>query len=847
MAPHNRRRRVYLSSCIRNFAVDLAPKSRAFVNRIFLLLAALLPALPFLLSRSRAADPAKTPPAVAGGTAASVECVVGKAPFADPKIFFAADGTPDYRAFYRERYEYMADHFFAPADDVAIKRLKHSQLGDVVTAMLWLSQSGGGNKYLDRGHDLFGILIGYTDGNPAVSHDCFGFYPVLKSAIMLKAAGRFDAEWEPALRGFTLDGLEQLNKHWPTSDGNQDLARLYACLLARRLYPDMPEAASAASKVNEAFTRFIHDGDLYTDSRNYFEVSLVFFIQIARDLGREDEIARSPTFERMFANFRDAISPNGFLPEFGAGYFSPNRYACTPIFLEYAAALYHEPTFSAAARRYFNLLIQSGPARDTNISSAIHSCVHVMPQLLDDFPIRRGPAPQAEFVSGVTRRIARIGGERPGFLILRPSLVPAAPMILMDLLGQGDHCQPEFVASIGYYESNHVPLFYQYGRYISGASRANQIFLGQSGASEPDPVWPADTWRTVSIPADRLTEADGSARIDAVSLRTDDRKKSVDRGFVLDNLRLSGPGGTKSVCDLSQGSWRGNSHSVTAGKQPGARAIRVLADGNGCTLKSFSPLKFDPQKYVELLCDVKWFGGPPDGLSGRGRPSAQLRPTTDSRSWMPVEETSLLALLKNVRTERHGDDCWARLEYSSYGTFDSGLIRQIVLTREGVLAVRDDIRPGASADGRPAFSLWQMYSIDSEGPNRFSTRGECAYPSCVLGDTRHYRRGMSAYFSGPMGTRVGKQIVPRARLGMYREIQRDLDLRTAYARLAMRAGQAAYLNLLVVPHPPDADLAKLDAATSTNHDAARSTFQTMCDGVAVTIEIARSGEWQVRR
>ncbi len=769
------------------------------------------------------------------------ERIVGEVPFPNPALFFAADGTPDYPVFYRERYEYMAAHFFAPANDAEIRQLQDIQFGDAVTAMLWISRFEVAQKYPDRAHDLFGMLIGYADGNTAMSHDCFGFYPVLKSALLLKAAGRFDPAWEPALERFTREGVRNLDRRSQFTDNNQDLARMYACLLARKLYPKMPEAALAAANAQDSFNRILKQGDLYNDSLNYFEVSLTFFIQIAHELGKEQEIARSPTFKRMFANYRDAISPNGFMPEFGHGYFSPNHYCCIPIFLEYAAALYHDPSFATAARRYFDMLVQSGPARDSNVEDAIHSCVHVMPQLLDLFTPVRGPLPEPDFISGVTRRIAQYGGEQPAFLILRPSLTPGAPMILMDLLGQGDHAQEEFRASVAYYESDHVPLFYQYGRYISGASRGNQVILGQPGDTEPDPAWAPDTWRTLSIPAARFTGTDGVAKIDMVTVRTDDRKKSAEHGFVLDNLRLAGPGGTKLVCDLPRATWMGDTHSVTGGMQPGSQAIRIASDGDGCAVKGFQPLTFDPEKYVELLCDVKWFG--------KTRPSAQLRLTGngDVRSWTALEASTLLAVLKDARSERHGDDCWARLEYSSYGTFDSSLVRQIVLTREGVLAIRDDIQPGASADGRPAFSLWQMYSIDSKGPGRFSSRGECAYPTCVIGDTNRYRRGMSVYFSGPPGTAIGEQVIPGARLGNYSEIQRDRDLRTAYARLTIHAGRAAYLNLLVAPHAPDTDLSKLDAISVTTHDADHSIFSTECDGTPVTVEIGRNNTWKVTR
>ena len=770
---------------------------------------------------------------------------VGAAPFSNPGIFFHADGSPDYPAYYRQRYQYMADQLFRLEDDPKIRKANEIALGDVAAALAWLGRQKGGDCYLDRAHDVFGILLDYADGNPVVTHDCFGFPSLLQAAVMLKEQGRLDANWEPVLHRITLDGVGFIDAHFPVGsgnqglDGNQSLARMYGLLLAQKLYPEMPLAAVAAGKVKTAFETILASGDICSDSRNYFEVSYPYFILIAHELGRETDLAASAGFKRMFANIRDAVSPNGLLPEFGSGYFSANRYPNTPLILEYAAALYKDSSFSAAARRYYGMLIQSGPNDPANIRDAVHGSSYLMAQIIDLCPLASGPVQQAEFISGVTFRNAHIGGEKPGFVILRPSVSPGAPMILMDVLGQGDHCQPEFTASIAYYESDHVPLFYQYGRYISGASRGNQVFFGQAGAQDPDPEWPADTWRTVVVPSERFIGDDGEARIEKVSIRTDSRTKSKEKGLTFENLRLSGTGGSMPVCDLASAEWRGNTTSVATGIKPGSKAISIFDDGNGTYARGFTPLVFDPEKYQALLCDVKWFG--------KSRPSAQIRVTTDNRSWMPVEQTALVAGLKDATVERRGGDCRARLVYSRYGTFDSSLVRQIVLTKEGVLAVRDDILPGQTAGGLPAFTLWQMYSIDSEGPNRFTSRGECVWPSCDRSDTNLYRRGMSVFFSGPDGTVAGKQVVPDGRLRNYRDIQRDLDLRTAYARLPMQAGKDCYLNLLVVPHSPDADLSALDGATATVHDAKSTVFKTACDGVSLAVTIGRDGQWQVVR
>ena len=74
------------------------------------------PACP-ALAKNVVADSAHAEnPASAQNGQSPAEKVVGAAPFANPKTFFTAEGTPDYRAFYRDFVENIADSFFTPAN-----------------------------------------------------------------------------------------------------------------------------------------------------------------------------------------------------------------------------------------------------------------------------------------------------------------------------------------------------------------------------------------------------------------------------------------------------------------------------------------------------------------------------------------------------------------------------------------------------------------------------------------------------------------------------------------------------------------------------------------------------------
>ena len=60
-----------------------------------------------------------------------------------------------------------------------------------------------------------------------------------------------------------------------------------------------------------------------------------------------------------------------------------------------------------------------------------------------------------------------------------------------------------------------------------------------------------------------------------------------------------------------------------------------------------------------------------------------------------------------------GRDAYARVEFDPYASFDSSLVRQFILTEEGIILVRDDLTPGKTVDGFNAGCLWQMYSVDA--------------------------------------------------------------------------------------------------------------------------------------
>jgi hypothetical protein len=93
---------------------------------------------------------------------------VGGTPFPDPKTLFTADGLPDYKAYYRDFVGTSVDQFFMPqlkGKDGDLKKFKDIDTRQAVMGLCWLAKVSGDHRYLDRAHDLFGMLIEFANHN----------------------------------------------------------------------------------------------------------------------------------------------------------------------------------------------------------------------------------------------------------------------------------------------------------------------------------------------------------------------------------------------------------------------------------------------------------------------------------------------------------------------------------------------------------------------------------------------------------------------------------------------------------------------------------------------------------
>ncbi len=760
--------------------------------------------------------------------------------------YLGADGAPRYDQWVGEYF----DERFRLIDLKAFTRERHKFSGMHVVAQLRMWQVTGKERYLKEGRDYFAALMEFAPGNEDILRDCFGFYPVLLAGKILKNAGQFDPVWEERFHACSKFGMNEFRQHPPRGDGNQDLGRRCAIACALALYPQ--EFESFRQPLETFWAETVRTGDLWLDSKTYTPVSVQYLIALADELGRVDDLRQSEGFHRMFGNFRDVLSPNGFMPEFGHAYFkTPGNPDWLYVF-EWAAALYDDPTFLYAARKFFHGIVRNSSPKPSNVNQARMSCEYSLIGLIPDDRTElisaklakcKSPVAAPALISGITRRTVKGQEDRDGFLILRSSLDPGSPMVLMDLLSFGDHALYEQRPSIGYYETGHVPHFYQYGRYAQSASRGNVVLLSEPNGGFPEAEWPENTWRTLSVPLERFDGEGMTRNIDTISLRTfGDEGLKYQQSLVIDNIRISGPRGEKVLFDFENGmDWKGSKTlAIVEDATTGKHGLKIPIVNNGVSSEALG-LQVNLADYMTFSMDVKWLG--------KKRPRVQLRPSVDNSGWAALESMTLAAHVKSASTEMRGKDAYARVEFSPYASFDSSLVRQFILTEEGILCVRDELLPGKSVDGFHGGSLWQMYSVDTKGPNWFSTRGERAFHSADLSDATDYRSGMLAWFGSQPGQTVGLKEIPGGKPegGTYQDLQRDKDWRIAFSEKTIHAGTPVSFNLVIQPHSADAnpnELAKGIAVTDVNQS---SVFRVKTETSSVEVTIGPEGQWRVER
>jgi hypothetical protein len=666
------------------------------------------------------------------------------------------------------------------------------------------------------------------------------FQGLARLTFLLHEEGVLDPKRAAAVRTL-IEPIEMgFLKSTDTGDNNIRIAQVlgYACFW--RAFGEPKEWAPVKQKLDDYWSLIRKVGDLDEDASNYDSLGAVFMVELASVMGWENDLRDSPNFRRLFERFRDVVSPSGLIAEVGDAYFAYTGVLWDRVYLmEYGAALFNDPTMLWAAQR-----LASRP-NDKEVKSDVW--FRSLPQINLPDPTYEAVAP-ASAPSLVTYRVRRdTPGELVDKLILRTGREPGDAMVLLDLYAHGSHAHKEKGPSIAYYEVGQVPLFHNMGRHGVRSAITGNLPWALPGKERFPGSWNrANEWFTMTIPVEYLTQEGEKYRLaPSFSLRNFQDARRGDKDLLMDNLRLEGPAGTRVVDDFDEAKgWQPSFLKLSAvtpdtvEKTQGGASLRMPWKGvtSGEFRRVFpSPhdAPFTSAEYNVLKLDLMYTGA---------RPYLHIRGIGEQ---VDLGDQLLSSKIASAVAEQHGRDALGQVTYSSYITSDTTLVRRILLTEEGVLVVRDELRPGPSMDGWNAGQLWQLYSLKAKGENWFCAEDDGPYPSA---NGSVPQLSMLVRFASQGGEKCGEEEILRS-YHCPTPIERKPErFHTSYAFRPIETGRLERFTFVVLPHDPTSEAEPLAEAIKfqQSEDATRVTVLPKVGGKTFEVYISEKG-WEVKR
>ncbi len=574
------------------------------------------------------------------------------------------------------------------------------------------------------------------------------------------------------------------------SDNNIRLAQMLGSAYLKSFVVDAARCAALEQRLERYWASIARTGDLDEDAQNYDSLGAVFMVELAQELGHEDDLRSRPGFRRLFTRFRDTISPTGLVPEYGDSYFSDAALYLDRVFLlEYAASLYRDATFRWAAALLYRRPLSAPPPPDLWCRGL---------GLISLPLLEAPPTPPQGDPSTVTYR-ARPGdsADHVDKLILRTGRSPDDAMVLFDLYASGSHSHPEKGPSLAYYEVGGAPLFHNLGRQRTrSAITGNLPWALPPGERFPGCWNRPGEWHTMTIPVERLaTDGEQYRLAPGWSLRNFNELNRGCESLWFDNLRLVGPGGSRIVDGFE---------SVLGWDPRIARLTKIdissrSTEGAGSTEIAWRPLPssefkktfaqplaapFSRNQFTGLKLDMQYSGA---------RPYAHIRGLGQQ---VDLGDQLLESRLSGAHVEQRGRDAFGRIDHEHYITPDSKLSRRIVLTAEGWLVIHDILTPGAAMRDFRAGQLWQLYTLAGQGGDWFASDDDGAYP-CSEGAWP--ARRMLVRFATDAATTAGVETIDQPYHCPNPKGRPAERFFTTFSRRGLTPGRAERFSLAVAP------------------------------------------------
>lgn len=690
--------------------------------------------------------------------------------------------------------------------------------------------------------------------NWAPGDDFFTLYPFLDVYQNLNEAGLVT----PALRNCVHAVVDK--EYFPSQRGdfNQTACRIAGVALALKLFPDMKDARVRAEYVNAGWNDWYAIRDTTENASNYNRIFWDRIFHLA-DVENWTDKLHDPNVHQVWLRYRDQLSPDGRMPGFG----DSGPWHRDPVWIadfERAATIYQDPTLRWAAQVMWPpdppVPAQYLPSNFRNIGSLLSLCYADEWQDKSLKPV----APQTQAVV-LTRRTA---DDTQAFdkLVLAPSRQPGAPFVMLELFGkQGYHAHPEFDA-LKFYEVDSVPLLHGLGYNNRAPEDGNIVMMAETG--EPFPRRPqpfeANEWNEATIPLKEFWPKDkpplsgsqaaalADARVSApaqadLNLRHfDSLNFRVENGgqkpnpslspieFQVANVRLSGPGGEMLLEDFTAGNvlrqWRGGKDVAIVHDGPNAKPALKASCAGGVTVigRQFN-LTWDERKYDCVKFD--WMLSSTRSMLAR---PLILRLADAGTNWdYHVETRSFSPTVKDAKAATRNGDSFGQTTLEGYFTDDSTLIRQLLLTREGLLIVRDVLTPGQQADGRIAGPIWHLDGQPERGPHWFDAAAE-NLPGIPA-------KRLLVDFATASGRTFGVQQVQLWECKPY----------TVFSRQQLKANQPVTFVTVLIPHETGQIASSLADGIAVAQTAASSHVHLPGPGGSADISISNDGVWNVRR
>jgi hypothetical protein len=654
-----------------------------------------------------------------------------------------------------------------------------------------------------------------AEGRPFETRDFFfTMYPLTAAYQGVFEAGLLGSD---TMNGFR-DFVEEMFRPMERGDHNRAICAATGLALATKLFPELSSAGKWQDYIENVWDDWYSQCDTNENSANYNGIFLTYVFILA-DLTGKSELLLDPLVRQMYERFRRQVSPGGVIADYGDSYLYASWAYWVSAF-ERAADMYGDPAFRWVAHRVFEAGSKKSPlTREVHPTRCIQPLYHLSFAL--DWQ-NTYLSPRIPDVGGAVLTRRESGKDMSmDKLVLTHSNEDGAPFAMVELNSRGHHSHPEWGAIV-YYEVANTPLLYGLGYNNRDPSHSNIVLLAIPDELFPLKVSPFESseWNEAALPTRALfTPAKDPYESDLRSFTsiTFRVESSSPVELIVDNLRLEGPAGEMLLDDFqTNAGWRGGRRiEFVRESTQGEMAMKVMVDP-GVTFisrgmnKSFSVNDYTAMKFSWKLSNND---------QGWARPFIVRAGTPSKVTDYQVPLRQLYPWVERAEVSSHGEDSYGEIHLSEWFTHDTKLVRQMVLTSEGVLVVRDTIIPGKDAEGYQSGPVWHLWSIEESGCNWFQSKE------------------LLAYFSHACDRDFGVQNV---------ELWGGYKPYTVYAKESLRSGQSRSFVTVLIPKIFGISGARLAEGIDIEESTEKALIHIFLPAGRLYVEIGDGG-WKVMR